>query len=92
MWGGHPQEPFAMRTLLLICLCSTWNQEMVMGPDYTHVHESHEGHLLGKQGKTRQDKAKQTSSVQSRNLGLRRTPEVIGVSDSEMSFVPFFSL
>lgn len=47
MLGGHPHKPFAMGTLLLICLCSTWNQEMVMGPDHPCVHERHEGHLLG---------------------------------------------
>lgn len=57
---------------------------MVMDPEHPCVHESHGGHLLGGQGK-----ANQTSSVQPRNVGLRRTSDVSG---SEMSFVPFFSL
>lgn len=55
MLGGHPHKPFAMGTLLQICLCSTWNQEMVMGPDHPHVMRDMK--VICWEGKARQGKA-----------------------------------
>lgn len=44
------------------------------------------------QGKERQGKASSLSFVQSGNIGLKGTSEIIDVSDSEMSFILLFSL